>query len=341
MPLQNFNPAKPGGVAESGFFAGAGTTRSRADIFSGGGSAISKRILSIDGGGIKGALTTCALVELEKQTGKLCREIFDYVAGTSTGALIASAIAAGLPATQILGIYQNRAKEIFNHSTDVAWALRVERGWAYDPKNVYKVLVSEFGSKASWKLNYSPIGILLTAKGINEHPWYFVRDTPKNAGTTGGLSLLDCAIASACAPTYFAPWYVNPAKIEVGWCFDGGTGVTGNPVYQACVEAFEYDGFNPTETRVISLGTGYFPNGTVNPPQGLLDTLTWTIDALVDAPIDQQTQIAQRQWPGMVQRFNWRLPLAIDMADVSAIPGLITLGQSVAAQMDWKKILSI
>jgi patatin-like phospholipase/acyl hydrolase len=263
------------------------------------------------------------------------------VAGTSTGALVASAIAAGLPATEILGIYQNRAKEIFNHSTDEAWVLRMARGYAFDPANIQKVLVAEFGSASAWTLNDCPIGILLTAKSVNEHPWYFVRDTPNNAQTTGGLSLIDCAVASASAPTYFAPWRVSPAKIPIGWCFDGGTGVTGNPVYQACVEAFEYDCFDARDTRVISLGTGFYPDSAMNPPRGLLRTLTWTIDALVGAPEDQQTEITQRQWPGIMQRFNWQLPSAIDMANVSAIPQLIQIGQAAAHTMDWKKILSI
>ena len=40
---------------------------------------------------------------------------------------------------------------------------------------------------------------------------------------------------------------------------DGGVGVTGNPVYQACVEAFYYDNFTPVETSIVSLGTGSFP----------------------------------------------------------------------------------
>lgn len=302
-----------------------------------------KRILSVDGGGLRGSLTTCFLVELEKQIGKPCREVFDMVAGTSTGALIASAIAVGLPAARILSIYQDRAKQIFPYSATEAWAFRIAEGYAFDPAVVKTILAQEFGDAAGWCLNDSPIRILLTAKHVSEHAWYFVQDTPKNAKTTGGLSLLDCAVASAAAPTYFAPWYVSPSPDGqlVGWCFDGGVGVTGNPVYQACVEAFEFDSFDPKQTHVISLGTGYYPDAAVNPPSGLLATLTWTIDALVDAPIDQQTEVAERQWPGVVQRFNWKLPKAIDMADVSAVPGMIAMGQKLAAKMDWKKVLGL
>ncbi len=73
-----------------------------------------KRILSIDGGGIRGIIPAATLVALEQQWNKPARECFDFLAGTSTGALIAAALAAGLPATQILDIYVKRSSEIFS-----------------------------------------------------------------------------------------------------------------------------------------------------------------------------------------------------------------------------------
>jgi patatin-like phospholipase/acyl hydrolase len=300
-----------------------------------------RRICSLDGGGIRGSLTTCFLVELEKQLGKPCREVFDFVAGTSTGACIASGIAVGLPATQILSIYQNRCTEIFNHPAAEAWAMAAERGYMFDSANISKVLVSEFGASAGWKLNDCPIRVLFTAKGVNGHPWFMVKDGPKNAQTTGGLSLVECVTASASAPIYFSPCYINPAKILIGWAFDGGVGTTANPVYQACVEAFQYDDFDPAETLVISLGTGYTPDTQVNPPSGFLPVLEWTVSTLVDAPVDEQTQNAMRQWPGVVQRFNWPLVSTPTEADVASIPSLVEIGQKAAASMDWKAILKL
>jgi uncharacterized protein len=301
-----------------------------------------KRILSLDGGGIRGALTTCFLVELEKQLGKPCREIFDFVAGTSTGALIAAAIAAGLPATRILEIYTLRAKEIFNHAPDIADVEAVGRGYMFDSDNIRKVLVSEFGEAANWLLNDSPIKIMLTAKGVNLHPWYFVPDHPKNSGETGTCSMVQCACASAAAPIYFSPVYVNPGKVEVGWCFDGGAGIACNPVYRACVEAFECDDrFDPKDTLVTSLGTGFTVDTQANPPAGALATIGWAVTSLVDASVDEQTETAMRQWPGIVQRFNWALPSNIDEADVSAIPGLVALGQQLAPAMNWAQTLQL
>ena len=120
---------------------------------------------------------------------------------------------------------------------------------------------------------------------------------------------------------------------------DGGVGVTGNPVYQACVEAFDYDTFDPKDTMVVSLGTGFFP-ATDDVPSGLLGWLNWTVGALLDAPEEQQTELVNRHWPGILQRFDWQLPAKIDMADTDSIDALVGVGNQAAADMDWHSILS-
>jgi hypothetical protein len=150
--------------------------------------------------------------------------------------------------------------------------------------------------------------------------------------------MVDCAVASASAPTYFSPWTINidgQATVLV----DGGVGVTGNPVYQACVEAFYYDTFDQADTRVISLGTGFFPTGNTV-PKGLLGWLEWTIDALLDAAEDQQPELVNRHFPGVMKRFDWKLPSAIDMADTGSIPTLVNVGQQATQGMDWQSILN-
>jgi uncharacterized protein len=70
---------------------------------------MTRYLLSIDSGGIRGIIPTIALVKLERIAGKLTRDIFSFAAGTYTGAIIAAAIAAGVPATRILDFYINRA----------------------------------------------------------------------------------------------------------------------------------------------------------------------------------------------------------------------------------------
>jgi len=297
-----------------------------------------KRILSIDGGGIRGIIPATTLVALERQVGKPIRECFDYLAGTSTGALICAAAAVGIPATRILDIYTTRGSEIFTPPEALADVKRLALGYMYDPANIRKVLVSEFGTAADWTMNDSPVRLLLTAKGIDTHPWYFVKNNARNSQLTGELGLVDCAVASASAPTYFSPWTMTVDGHRLVMV-DGGVGVTGNPVYQACVEAFYYDDFTPEETRVVSLGTGFFPTGN-RVPSGLLGWLEWTVDALLDAPEDQQTEIVERHYPGILQRFDWKLPKAIGLADTGSVGELVQIGNDAAAGMDWRKVLA-
>jgi hypothetical protein len=147
-------------------------------------------ILSIDGGGVRGIIPALALMKLEQTTNRPARETFSFVAGTSTGALLASAVAAGIPAATMVQIYKTRLKDIFKPGPPWNAMRRYTAGYMYDSANLNRVLREEFGSLAGWRLNDSPIDILFTATGLADgKPWYFVRDNPQTAGSTGRLSL--------------------------------------------------------------------------------------------------------------------------------------------------------
>src|SRR5579863_3868091 len=123
--------------------------------------------LSINGGGIRGIIPCSVLASLEQQTGKLTRDIFSYVAGTSTGALLAAGVAAGIPASRLLEVYTTQSKDVFTPTGLVADAKRVAEGHIYDPKNLQKVLANVFGSAAAWTMNDCPIGICIPATAAN------------------------------------------------------------------------------------------------------------------------------------------------------------------------------
>src|SRR5215210_660551 len=232
-----------------------------------GGPMARRYLLSIDGGGIRGIIPAVALAKLEGTTGRPARETFSFVAGTSTGAIIAAAIVAGVPATRMVELYVERAREIFTGVPILSPLRRIFTGSMYSTRKIRDVISEELGPEArGWSLNDAPIDLLITAKGVPDgKAWYFVRDNPRNSGCTGRLGLVDCTTASAAAPTYFEPWQIEvppgiPSRCErVGAAVDGGVGVAGNPVYQACVEAFYYsEGYEPEETITISMGTGRF-----------------------------------------------------------------------------------
>ena len=302
-------------------------------------------LLTIDSGGIRGILPAVALVKLENITGKLTREIFTFVAGTSTGAIIAAAIAAGVPAARILDFYLNRTKEIFNGSP-LNYARMVLFGSRYSTKKLHDLLAEAVGPARTWTLNDSPIDILLTAKRISDGmPWYFVRDNPRNSGCMGRLGIVDCATASAAAPTYFQPWEIRedstPRHCEsVGTLVDGAVGVTGNPVYQACVEAFDYTSdYTPEETLTVSLGTGRFKKR--KQPRWVGAWLEWVLAELLASPGEQQTEITQRHFPQMpFYRIDLELEENIGLDDSRKIDRLLQYGEQMAELIDWEAILA-
>src|SRR5919109_4281486 len=292
-------------------------------------------LLSIDSGGIRGIIPTIALVKLERTTGKLTRDIFSFVAGTSTGAIIAAAIAAGIPAVRILDFYTSRAKDIFNRSP-LKFLKLILFGYRYSTQNLHHLIGEALDPARPWTLNDSPIDILLTAKRISDGmPWYFVRDHPANSGCTGRLGLVDCTTASAAAPTYFEPWTISesstPALCErVGTLVDGAVGVTGHPVYQACIEAFEYTPDYPQEeTITVSLGTGKFKHR--REPRWIGGWLEWVLAELLESPGEQQTEFTWRHYPQMkFYRIDTELKEDVALDDARDIPRLLEYGERLA-----------
>jgi len=299
-----------------------------------------RNVITIRGGGIRGIIPCCCLMKLEAQLGGVTRDHIDFCGGTSTGALLTAAVAAGIPARELLTVYTDRSQEIFTPTGIEATGKRALLGYVYDPRNLYNVLSSVLGTAATWTVNQSPLRIMISATAMDGHNWFFVKDNPKNSQVAGSVKIIDAATASACAPTYFNHWQIDNLAGNTVYFFDGGTGGTANPAYQACVEAFEYDDFQPNQTRVIDLGTGYYP-ASPNPPKGLVQTIAWATGTLVDTGEDWVDQAVERQWPGVLQTFNPLLPSDIDEADLSAIPALVEIGQQVAAGMDWLQILGL
>lgn len=302
-------------------------------------------LLSIDSGGIRGIIPAIALVKLENTTGKLTRDIFSFAAGTSTGAIVAAAIVAGVPATRILDFYLNRTREIFTQSP-LKWIKRILFGSMYSVEKLHDLIAEAIDPNQAWILNDSPVDVLLTAKRISDGmPWYFVRDNPMNSGCTGRLGLVDCTTASAAAPTYFRPWTISEASTpvpceRVGTLVDGAVGVTGNPVYQACIEAFDYTpDYTPDETITVSLGTGRFKHR--KEPKWIGGWLEWVLAELLESPGEQQTEITQRHFPQMTfYRIDTELKENIGLDDASKIGPLVEYGERLAAKIDWEAILA-
>jgi patatin-like phospholipase/acyl hydrolase len=312
-----------------------------------------KRILSIQGGGIRGILPACQLVELEMQTGKLTRDIFDFVGGTSTGALLAAAIAAGVPATKSLDVYLKRGPEIFSPENQFERHFNlVSKGRQFNSKVLYNVLVGTLGPVAiGWAINDSPVGILITASNQLGDAQYFTQDRPTNAGKLGKYRMVDAAVASACATTYHDPWLVSTMYSDAArpsmWCADGGLTGTADPVYETCVEAFSgymcYGTIDPKEALVVSLGTGYYKPPTMpNPPGPLLQRIAWGFSSLVGSSKTLAAQLVARHWPDVPMTIlNTEMASNVDEADTDKIAYLYQTGHAAAQAVNWVKLLGL
>jgi predicted acylesterase/phospholipase RssA len=296
-----------------------------------------KRLLAIDGGGVRGIIPASALAALERTAGRPAREIFDFMAGTSTGAIIVAALAAGISADRIVTLYSERSGAVLRQRP---WKIlaRILTGSMYEIGDLHQLVREELGPGArDWTLNDAPLDLLITAKRLSDGmPWYFVRDNPANSCRAGSYRLADAVTASAAAPTYLQPWPVD----GVGSLVDGGTGVAGNPVYQACVEAFHYsDAYEPASTVVVSLGTGRFPRRAR--PRWIWPWIDWLLSELLLSPAEQQTQLVHRHYPeAAFYRLDVRLPLDIDVDAVERVGELRRMGDAFARMIDWPAILA-
>jgi uncharacterized protein len=162
------------------------------------------RILSLDGGGIKGAFTAAVLAEWEKRTGRVIIDHFDLIAGTSTGGIIALGLGLGLPAEEILRFYREQGPKIFpNITAQQKFSLNFRHLWEpkYSAEPLRAALQGVFGNKL---LKESKCRLLIPAYDVvagriflfkTRHDPRFLFD--ENA------SAVEIALATAAAPTFF------------------------------------------------------------------------------------------------------------------------------------------
>lgn len=272
-----------------------------------------KRVLTVDGGGIRGIIPLAALVRLETEMGKPSHAIFDMVAGTSTGAIIAAGIARGMSARGLLAMYRNLAKQAFQRLP--WWEILLNLGnHRYDNRFIRDTLKElDF----DLPLNDLAMDIMITAKDTHtSRTHFFVRDKESNASRWGHLSLQDAVLASIAAPTYFPPHTAIVQGVEYTWV-DGGVGVAGNPCYQAAVEALHYSGgaYPPGDTQMLSFGTGRSPHPIDAHNAHILRWGTWVLDEMLEDTADWQTFITRREYDdsGRLDFRRYQLDLAPDV----------------------------
>jgi len=226
-------------------------------------SAGPKRILALDGGGIRGALTLGFLERIERILRdrqqrpdlKLC-DYFDLIGGTSTGAIIASALAIGMEVSQIKQMYLQLGSKVFGRRKWKLWEA------LFDAAPLEKELAAVFGTM---RLDDDAIktGLCIFTKRADTGSTWPLINHPRGSYFEHNRAILlrDAVRASAAAPTYFVPEKIDVGFGEVGAFVDGGVSMANNPALQlflvATLKGFPFH-FQTGEHRLLltSIGTG-------------------------------------------------------------------------------------
>jgi patatin-like phospholipase/acyl hydrolase len=198
------------------------------------------KVLSIDGGGIRGLIPALVLAEIERRTGRRIATLVDLIAGTSTGGILACALGKPepLPASEIASLYIDEGPRIFDRSllkriTSVEGYLD-ER---YSDKGLVRALERYLGDT---RMADATVPLLLTSYDTEHREIHFLRSEGENSGAT----MVEAAHATCAAPTYF-----EPVQLDGRSLVDGGVFAV-NPAMCAYAEvAGALD-------LLVSLGTG-------------------------------------------------------------------------------------
>jgi len=198
------------------------------------------RMLALDGGGIRGLLTLGILELIEKfiagRTGKALHEYFDYIAGTSTGAIIAAGLARGLTVGRLIKFYQDNGEAMFEPSRLMD---RVKSFYTADPLR-YK-LQEVFGENTTLEPQNLKCLLLVVTKNVTtDSAWPIssnpdaIYNNPQRLDCNLKIPLWQIVRASTAAPIYFPPeilqWDKNdPKKTSV--FVDGGVTPHNNPAF--------------------------------------------------------------------------------------------------------------
>lgn len=205
------------------------------------------RILSIDGGGIKGVFPASFLAEVETAFGiTSVARYFDLIAGTSVGGILALGLGLGFTARQVAEFLVNLGPGVFPPGSMAT--LRLLLGFErYDPAALRSALSQLFGNKT---LGDSQVRLLIPSFDAGKADIHIYKTAhSKRLMVDYRVEAVEVAMATAAAPTYF-PAYESKKNLTL---VDGG--IWGNnPVALAVVEAITLLGQDPANIDVLSLG---------------------------------------------------------------------------------------
>jgi patatin-like phospholipase/acyl hydrolase len=286
------------------------------------------RILSIDGGGIRGVYPAHILRCIEERLQIDLYESFDMIAGTSTGSIIAAGIATGVPAVNIVEMYKKHGTGIFKKKR-FYWPGKKLRnmlqpmfGSVYDAQYLKRMLADVFQEK---RLGEIVKPLLLPSTDIGNGCVHVLKSGYSKEFTRDNNVLVkDAVLASCSAPTYF-----DPHKLDHYLLADGGLWAN-NPALAAVIDAQKRLSIAQTDIRVLTLGTGHSKTmyGIDNSRKWGLIT-GWKHKEFISFILSLQSQSAMNYLnlqlrPEQILRIDFESDLPLPLDDVSKIDDLLT-----------------
>jgi predicted acylesterase/phospholipase RssA len=233
------------------------------------------RILSIDGGGIRGIIPAMVLAEIERRTGERVCELFDFFAGTSTGGILVLGLTKPKPddptcpqyaAEDMVGLYETHGPRIFSRSAlhrILALGNLLDNKYPSGP--VESVLEEFFGDV---KISQAVKDVLITSYEIQMRRAFFFKSFNAKKNPDDDFLMRDAARATSAAPTYFEPDAIDKTEsqkekdrdkqlADFFALIDGGT-YANNPAMCAVAEAVSARKYDRSldDIFMLSLGTG-------------------------------------------------------------------------------------
>jgi uncharacterized protein len=244
-----------------------------------------KRILALDGGGLRGVLTLGMLREIEthlrarhgNDPAFRLSDYFDLMAGTSTGSIIAAALSLGMTVDEVHAHYMKLGNKVFKRSL-LRWGPMQAVRAKFDDDDVAEALRGVLGDRRLDSPDFKT-GLLVMSKRLDTgSPWpitnnpqarYFHGGTNKSTIPNREYPLWQVVRASTAAPTFFDPEHIEIARSDParglkgqrGTFVDGGVSPSNNPALQAVMTA-TMDGYHlrwasgADKLLVVSVGTG-------------------------------------------------------------------------------------
>lgn len=227
-----------------------------------------KRILALDGGGIRGAVTLGYLEQIEEILRKrynkpnlVLSDYFDLIGGTSTGAIIAASLAIGKSAALVKEKYMQLGAEIFGERKGF---LGIYLNCKYDETPLKKALKDMFGNIRIGDEGKDALktGLCIVTKRLDTFSTWPVCNHPKAKYFSKNQFLLrDFVRASTAAPSFFIPESVDVGDGETGTFVDGGLSLMNNPSLQlflmATLQGFPFHWkTGRDDLLIVSVGTG-------------------------------------------------------------------------------------